>query len=71
MLAVTATSFSDDDPLSGLRVGEMPEPGAQPGWVVVDVRAAALNHHDVWSLRGVGLSRKQLPMMCRSWKPQD
>jgi NADPH:quinone reductase-like Zn-dependent oxidoreductase len=27
------------------------------------VRAAALNHHDLWSLRGVGLGEDQLPMI--------
>ena len=27
------------------------------------VRASALNHHDVWSLRGVGLGENQLPMV--------
>jgi NADPH:quinone reductase-like Zn-dependent oxidoreductase len=27
------------------------------------VRAASLNHHDLWSLRGVGLSEDQLPMI--------
>jgi len=31
--------------------------------VFVDVRAAALNHHDLWSLRGVGLRAEQLPMI--------
>lgn len=41
----------------------MPEPDPPPGWVVVEVRAAALNHHDVWSLRGTGLSEEQLPMI--------
>jgi NADPH:quinone reductase-like Zn-dependent oxidoreductase len=30
---------------------------------VVEVRAAALNHHELWSLRGVGLSARQLPMV--------
>jgi NADPH:quinone reductase-like Zn-dependent oxidoreductase len=30
--------------------------------VRVQVRAAALNHHDLWSLRGVGLSADRLPM---------
>jgi NADPH:quinone reductase-like Zn-dependent oxidoreductase len=29
----------------------------------VRVRAAALNHHDLWSLRGVGLKPEQLPMI--------
>ena len=32
-------------------------------WVSVEVRAAALNHHDVWSLRGVGLPADRLPMI--------
>ena len=32
-------------------------------WVEVEVRAAALNHHDVWSLRGVGLPADRLPMI--------
>lgn len=27
------------------------------------MRAASLNHHDVWSLRGVGLAAKHLPMI--------
>jgi NADPH:quinone reductase-like Zn-dependent oxidoreductase len=29
----------------------------------VEVRAASLNHHDLWSLRGVGLSADALPMI--------
>jgi NADPH:quinone reductase-like Zn-dependent oxidoreductase len=29
----------------------------------VHVRAASLNHHDVWSLRGVGLPAERLPMV--------
>jgi NADPH:quinone reductase-like Zn-dependent oxidoreductase len=29
----------------------------------VDVRAASLNHHDLFSLRGVGLTEQQLPMI--------
>jgi NADPH:quinone reductase-like Zn-dependent oxidoreductase len=29
----------------------------------VDVRAASLNHHDLWSLRGVGLPAERLPMI--------
>ena len=33
------------------------------GWVRVHVRAAALNHHDLWSLRGVGLAADKLPMI--------
>jgi NADPH:quinone reductase-like Zn-dependent oxidoreductase len=63
MLAVTATSFSDTDPLSGLTVGDVPDTEVAEGWVRVAVRAAALNHHDLWSLRGVGLREEQLPMI--------
>ena len=58
MFAITAASFSRDDPLSGLRlVDDHPDPEPPPGWANVRVRAASLNHHDLWSLRGVGLSR--------------
>ncbi|MCU1602450.1 MAG: Alcohol dehydrogenase zinc-binding domain protein [Frankiales bacterium] len=62
MLAVTCTSQSADDPLSGLTVGERPAPEVPEGWVRVTVKAAALNHHDLWSLKGVGLSPDLLPM---------
>src|SRR3712207_7682640 len=31
--------------------------------ICVQVRAAALNHHELWSLRGVGLTEEQLPMI--------
>src|SRR5689334_6351381 len=63
MLAVYAQSFSSDDPLSGLVVGERPDPEVPNGWTTVDVKAASLNHHDLWSLRGVGLGRDNLPMI--------
>jgi NADPH:quinone reductase-like Zn-dependent oxidoreductase len=63
MLAVFATEFDRDDPLGGLNVGERPEPEAPDGWTIVSVKAASLNHHDLWSLRGVGLSEEQLPMI--------
>ena len=63
MFAVYAESFSSDDPLSGLVVGERPEPQAPDGWATVRVKAASLNHHDLWSLRGVGLKADQLPMI--------
>jgi len=63
MFALYAESFSSDDPLSGLVVGERPEPEVPPGWTTVTVKAAALNHHDLWSLRGVGLKEEALPMI--------
>ena len=62
MLAAFATSISRDDPLSGLEVGERNEPTPSEGWARVAVKAASLNHHDLWSLRGVGLTADRLPM---------
>ena len=63
MFAVYAESFSTDEPLSGLTLGERPDPVAESGWTTVDVKAASLNHHDLWSLRGVGLKEEALPMI--------
>jgi len=62
VFAVYADSFSPTDPLSGLVVGELPEPQAGEGWTTIEVRAASLNHHDLWTLRGVGITENRLPM---------
>ena len=63
MLAATAVACDPTDPLAGLRVGEHPEPTPPPGWELVHVRAAALNHHDLWTLRGVGIDPARLPIV--------
>ena len=63
MFAVYAEGFSQEDPLSGLVVGERPDPEVPDGWTTVTVKAASLNHHDLWSLRGVGLREEALPMI--------
>ncbi|MFN7151455.1 MAG: zinc-binding dehydrogenase [Microthrixaceae bacterium] len=63
MLAISCVSQSSKDPLSGLEVGDRPAPDDRDGWVRVHVRAAALNHHDLWSLKGVGLAEDRLPMI--------
>jgi NADPH:quinone reductase-like Zn-dependent oxidoreductase len=63
MLAAYVTHFDQQDPLAGLTVGDRPAPEPRENWSVVDVRAASLNHHDLWSLRGVGLRAEQLPMI--------
>lgn len=63
MLAAYVDRFAPDDPLAGLVVGERPAPEPREHWTTVDVRAAALNQHDLWSLRGVGLRAEQLPMI--------
>src|SRR5699024_5364086 len=63
MRAVCAARRAARRPLSGLLVGDLPAPAPPEGWVPVRVRAAALNHHDLWSLRGVGLRADRLPMV--------
>lgn len=61
MLCVAAASLSATDPLSGLSITDRPVPEAPEGWTLLSLKAATLNHHDLWSLKGVGLSDKQLP----------
>src|SRR5438105_4480488 len=63
MLAAYAAAADPDQPLRVLRVAEIEPPPVPEGWVEVQVRASALNHHDVWSLRGVGLPADRLPMV--------
>ncbi|WP_298459101.1 zinc-binding dehydrogenase [uncultured Cellulomonas sp.] len=63
MLAAYAAHLDPDHPLDGLVVGDRPEPEPREHWTTVEVRAASLNHHDLWSLRGVGLRAGQLPMI--------
>jgi NADPH:quinone reductase-like Zn-dependent oxidoreductase len=63
VLAAYAARISPEDPLSALEVGEVEEVNVPEGWVAVEVKAASLNHHDVWSLKGVGLPQERLPMI--------
>jgi NADPH:quinone reductase-like Zn-dependent oxidoreductase len=63
MRAAYASSFDTDNPLSALVVGERPAPTPRPGWTTVRVVAASLNHHDLWTLRGVGITEDRLPMI--------
>src|SRR3982074_2019422 len=63
MFAVYAAEPSPDDPLTALRVGDRPAPEVPGGWGVVDVTAASLNMHDIWTLRGVGIKPEQFPMI--------
>ncbi len=62
MFAVYAAEPNAEHPLDALRVGERDAPTAAAGWVTVDVRAASLNMHDLWTLRGVGIKAEQFPM---------
>jgi NADPH:quinone reductase-like Zn-dependent oxidoreductase len=63
MLAAYAARFDADQPLEALEVAERPDPTPDAGWTVLPVVASGLNHHDLWSLRGVGLRAEQLPMI--------
>ncbi|MFI6815275.1 zinc-binding dehydrogenase [Nonomuraea sp. NPDC050328] len=63
MFAVTATQTDAANPLAGLTLGERPEPEVPEGWTTVTVRAAALNHHDLWTLKGVGIRQDRLPIV--------
>src|SRR5215471_7408363 len=63
MFAVYAARIDAKNPLGGLDKGERPDPQLRDGWATVTVKATALNHHDVWSLRGVGLPADRLPMI--------
>ncbi|TKV29745.1 zinc-binding dehydrogenase [Arthrobacter sp. NamB2] len=63
MRAAYAATQSGDDPLRGLVVGDLDVPAAPEGFVRVEVVASCLNHHDLWSLKGVGLPQDRLPMV--------
>ncbi|MBB1243102.1 zinc-binding dehydrogenase [Streptomyces durbertensis] len=63
MFAAYAARIDREKPLNGLELGERPEPHVPVGWTAVNVRAASLNHHDLWSLRGVGIGEESLPMI--------
>ena len=63
MFAVTAARIDAEDPLAGLELAEHPEPSPPEGWTTVTVKATSLNYHDVWTLRGVGISADRLPIV--------
>ncbi len=63
MLAAFVSTPAPKDPLAVLEVGDRPEPEVPDGWTTVQVKAASLNHHDLFSLRGVGLPAEKMPMI--------
>jgi NADPH:quinone reductase-like Zn-dependent oxidoreductase len=52
MIAAYAEKLGLPDFLDGLVVGEYHDPEPPAGWVVADVKAATLNPHDTWTLKG-------------------
>jgi NADPH:quinone reductase-like Zn-dependent oxidoreductase len=57
--AVVAARVGGDD----LDIIDVPEPSPGPGEALVRVQAASLNHHDLWTLRGVSASRIEPPQV--------
>lgn len=58
-----AIKFDEKDPVAAIGVGQAPQFNSPPEWVRVQPIAGSINHHDLWSLRGVGLQTDQLPMV--------
>ena len=63
VLAAFVSAPAPKDPLSVLEVGDRPEPEARDGWTTIEVKAVSLNHHDLFSLRGIGLPEERMPMI--------
>ncbi|RRR97349.1 zinc-binding dehydrogenase [Glycomyces terrestris] len=63
MLAAYARDTNPEDPFSALSVGEIEPPAVPEDWTRVALVAASVNHHDLWSLAGVGLRAEQTPMI--------
>ncbi len=66
MFAVYAHAVDPTDPLSALTVGDLELPETPSDWVSVHVKAASLNHHDLWSLKGQALKADRVPMILGS-----
>lgn len=62
MKAARAVAQNYDDPLSCLKLEDVAIPEPPQGWVRVKVKAATLNQHDLWTLRGVGHDPKNIPI---------
>jgi NADPH:quinone reductase-like Zn-dependent oxidoreductase len=63
MLAAFVSAPAPKDPLSVLEVGDRPAPDVPEGWTTVQVKAVSLNHHDLFSLQGIGLPAERMPMV--------
>jgi NADPH:quinone reductase-like Zn-dependent oxidoreductase len=66
VLALSLTAPNALDPLSSVKIDVVAEPSLREGWTTVSLRASALNHHDLWSMRGVGVDPTWLPCVLGS-----
>ena len=63
MRAAVATVFDAENPVVGLKVGPHEGKAHPDGWVRVNIKAAALNHHDVWTDRkSTRLNSSHIPL---------
>lgn len=63
MRAAVAISQDPDEPLGGLQITTRADPEPRPGFTRVRVRAASLNPHDTWTLRGIGHPPERIPII--------
>ena len=50
-------------PWPASRSARSPSRRLPEGWEIIDVRAAAINHHDLFSLRGIGVTEDEVPII--------
>ena len=64
MRAALVVSQNAHEPLEGLKLElDHPEPQPADGHTIVQIKAASLNPHDLWTLRGVGHPADRVPMI--------
>src|ERR1700737_2144565 len=61
--AMRAVLIREHGGVEKLEIADVPDPVAGPGEALIDVRAVALNHLDIWLRRGVPGHKFPLPMI--------
>lgn len=62
MRRAQAREIATGQPSDVIEVVETTEQEPRDGWTAVHVRAVALNQHDLWSIKGVGVSVEHFPL---------
>ncbi|MCZ4551439.1 zinc-binding dehydrogenase [Gordonia rubripertincta] len=62
MRKAVAREITTDNLASSVTVIDSPVPDERAGWTLVTVKAASLNQHDLWSIRGVGTVADNFPL---------